>query len=398
MRTRIGLSIGARHARAVWIESEAVRWYRTVSLDGAARIDDALRELFSEVPRNVARGRVNVVLSPAWVQAKPLHGLPRVEPRRVANQLLSQNQQAFFLWKGQPSVLADICTNSDGTAWGAAFDPAMLESLVHAIRARLMTLGQVAPAVVALAALAPNGDFCWRDGVELFELQAKGRELCRVRRADDTAGMETFALPESLRTIGKDAGQYLAAYAAAVAPRRLPLGWRPRVDASRVRRWKWAARAAVCIAVVASVGFALIAPGFRVARYAAVWNAELAQSRAAHSELAQVESDLRRVSETLERIAEYSAGRGGITSALALLSRSLPDSTAMLTIHLDSANGSFTAISSHVTDVLPALDDAEGIVAPRIMGAVTRDVVAGATVERAAFRFRRPRMMRQTAR
>ena len=398
MSGRIGLSVEPHEVRAVWIESDTVRWYRSVSLESAAQIDDALRELLSDAPRAPARARLNVVLSPAWVQVKPLHGLPRVESRRVANQLLGQNQQAFFLWKGQPSVLADICTNSDGTVWGAAFDPEMLESLVHAIRARCMTLGQVAPAVVALAAFAPDGDFWWRDGEERFELQARGRELCRVRRVDDTAGMETLPLPESLKTIGEDARQYLPGYAAAVAPRRLGLSWRPRADASHVRRWKWVARAAACIAVMASVAFALVAPGIHAARYAAVWNAELTRSRAAQAELVRVESDLRRVSETLDRIAAYSAGRGGITSALASLSRSLPDSTAILTIHLDSANGSFTAISPHVTDVLPALDDVDAIVAPRIMGAVTHDAIAGATVERAAFRFRRPRMVRQKVR
>jgi len=144
--------------------------------------------------------------------------------------------------------------------------------------------------------------------------------------------------------------------------------------------------------------FALVAPGIRAARYARAWKRELSRTRATQTELARVQSDLRRVSEALDRIAAYGAGRGGITRALASLSRSLPDSTAILTIHLDSANGSFTAISPHVTDVLPALDDTESIVAPRIVGSLTRDVIAGATLERAAFRFRRPRMTRQALR
>lgn len=398
MRTRIGLSVGAREVRAVWIESGVVRWHGGAAIETAAQIDDALRGLLEGSPRKLARARMNVVLSPAWVQAKPLYGLPRVESRRVANQLLSQNQQAFFLWKGQPSVLADIQSSSDGVAWGAAFEPGMLESLARVLRAARMRLGQIAPAISALAALVPDGSYWWSDGAERFELQAYRRELRRVRRVDDAAGIETLPLPESLRTIGEDAGQYLAAYAAAIAPRRLPLAWRPRADASRVRLWKRAARVAACIALLASVGFALVAPGIRAARYAAEWQSELARSRAAQSELARVESDLRRVSEALDQVAVYSAGRGGITRALASLSRSLPDSTAILTLHLDSANGSFTAISPHVTDVLPALDDSEAIAAPRIMGSVTRDVIAGATVERAAFRFRRPRMTRQAVR
>lgn len=398
MRTRIGLSVGAREVRAVSIESGVVRWHGGASMEAAARIDDALRALFNDAPRELARAPVNVVLSPAWVHAKQLHGLPRVESRRLANQLLIQNQQAFFLWKGQPSVLADIHVNLDGAAWGAAFDPGMLESLARVIRATQLRLRHIAPAVSALAALVPDGSCWWSDGLEFFELQVSRRELRRVRRLDDTAGVETIPLPESLRTIGEDAGQYVAAYAAAIAPRRLPLAWRPRADASRVRLWKRAARVAACIAVMVSVGFALVAPGIRAARCAAAWERELEQSRPAQMELARVESDLRRVSEALDRITAYSAGRGGITRALATLSRALPDSTAILTIHLDSANGSFTAISPRVTAVLSTLSDTETIVAPRIIGSVTRDAIGGATVERAAFRFRRPRMNRQAAR
>ena len=92
MRTRIGLSIGAREVRAAWIESGAVRWHRSASLESADRIDDALRALFDDAPRTLTRARVNVVLSPAWVQVKPLCGLPPVGSRRAANQLLGQNQ------------------------------------------------------------------------------------------------------------------------------------------------------------------------------------------------------------------------------------------------------------------------------------------------------------------
>ena len=398
MRTRIGLSIGARDVRAVWVESGAVRWHRSVALESAARIDDALRALLDDVPRTLTRARANVVLSPAWVQVKSLCGLPPVQSRRAANQLLRQNQQAFFLWKGQPGILADIHVDSDGGAWGAAFVPDILESLARALRARRVTLGQIAPAVSALAAVVSDSRFCWSDGADLFELETNRRELRRVRCVTSTSDVEAAPLPERLRTVGGEAGEYLAAYAAAVAPRRLPLGWRPRADAVRLRRWKRAARVAACVALLASVMFALAAPGIRAARYADAWRHELSRARAAQTELARVQSDLRRVSEALDRIAAYDAGRGGITVALASLSRSLPDSTAFLTIHLDSANGSFTAISPHVTDVLPALDDTETIVAPRIMGSVTRDVIGGATIERAAFRFRRPRTTRQVLR
>ena len=52
---------------------------------------------------------------------------------------------------------------------------------------------------------------------------------------------------------------------------------------------------------------------------------------------------------------------------------------------------SFVAIAPHVADVLPELVSVEEVSGPRIVGSVTREVIGGARVERAAFRFRRAR-------
>jgi len=52
---------------------------------------------------------------------------------------------------------------------------------------------------------------------------------------------------------------------------------------------------------------------------------------------------------------------------------------------------SFTAIAPHIADVLPELASVDGLESPRIVGSVTREVIGGVHVERATFRFRRPR-------
>jgi hypothetical protein len=72
--------------------------------------------------------------------------------------------------------------------------------------------------------------------------------------------------------------------------------------------------------------------------------------------------------------------------------------TAMLTFHVDSVEGAFTAIAPHVADVLPELANAREIVEPRIVGSVTREVLGGVHVERASFRFRRLRSPTSTLR
>ena len=78
-----------------------------------------------------------------------------------------------------------------------------------------------------------------------------------------------------------------------------------------------------------------------------------------------------------------------MTLLLAALAREIPDSTALITLRLDSLEGSVTTITTQAADVLPQLTDIPGIVAPRIVGSITKETTAGAPLERATIRFRR---------
>ena len=66
----------------------------------------------------------------------------------------------------------------------------------------------------------------------------------------------------------------------------------------------------------------------------------------------------------------------------------LPDSTAIVAFRIDSAGGTFTALATHVADVVSALADVDDLVAPRLAGAITRESTGGTRLERAAIRFR----------
>lgn len=362
MRSHIGIAIDSKELRAVLVQSGAVRWHSTARFRPAQSVDDAIRELRAGAPSAARRARTTVVLSRDWAQAKPLPGFPIVKPAGLASQLLRQNEQSFFLATGRPRTIVDVHVAPDGTPWGAAFDTGVLDEVVRGARLAQLKLVRVAPLVVALSALGSSGD---------------------------------AHVPAALQPIGDDAASYLGAYAAGIAPRRLPLAWRPTSERSHSRRWTVAARAIVCTALSTAAAFAALAPAIRVASSARELDSQLARLRPHQAEIQRTRLELTRVTNTLNRIAAFSEPRGEATRLLATLSRAIPESTALLTLRVDSTDGVFTAIAPHVADVIPTLVAEDGIVAPRIVGSMTREVVGGVRVERAAFRFRRHAVQRR---
>jgi hypothetical protein len=172
----------------------------------------------------------------------------------------------------------------------------------------------------------------------------------------------------------------------------MTLAWRLQSDEARSRARARAGNAVLVTVLLAAAGFAALGPGLRARNFVRVADAELTKNRRAQLELARTESDLRRVTQLLNRVESFRAERGRVTRILGELAQSIPDSTAMLTFHVDSVEGAFTAIAPHVADVLPELATVDGIVAPRIVGSVTREVLGGVHVERAGFHFRRSRL------
>ena len=387
-RPRLAIVVGAREARAMLVRAGVVQWHTSAPMSGVGGAAAALRALMLQVRRPPFGTRIAVVVSPAWVQVKPLAGLPSINPARLASQLLRENQQAFFLWKGRAAAIADI-HRSNGQAWGAAFDSEIIDEVTKALRETRLNVGQVAPAVVAIAAALPNRAIVWSDGDERLELEGNAAGLTRVERPSGDETIPAPTLPAPLASLGDDALRFLDAYAAAIAPKRLILALPLHSAETRSRLRARSARVGAGGALAAAAMFAALGPGLRAHGFARVADDELARHRRARLELATDESDLRRVTQSLVRIESFRAERGKVTRALGELAQAVPESTAMLTFHVDSLEGAFTAIAPHVADVLPELATVGEIAAPRIVGSVTREVVAGVPLERATFRFRR---------
>ncbi|HXT18651.1 MAG TPA: hypothetical protein VN706_23695, partial [Gemmatimonadaceae bacterium] len=237
------------------------------------------------------------------------------------------------------------------------------------------------PSVVAIAANVGHDQVEWRDGRQAFAIAGENGHVCRIDR---------IMAPAVDRANDDDAERYIDARAATAMRPNGPLCWRPAVDASRAH-WRTRLRLGLESVCLAAAGlFALAGRGYRAERFARHARVELARAEDRRSALARDQAELRRITQTLARIEAFRGERGRVSSVLGELSEAIPESTAVLTFHVDSVDGSFAAIAAQVADVLPELQGMSEIVAPRIVGSVTREVIGGVRVERASFRFRRP--------
>jgi len=337
MSKRIGVSVFEGKLHATLVAAGKVKWRDDEPIDDANSFADPLARLLARVPAVGRRARTSIALDSQWVQVRRLGGLPNIGSVRVLTELVRENERSFFLWKGAPSVVPELDVRPNGEVWGAAFDRRAIESIEHAARIARMTVRRAIPTAV-LGPLAADGD---------------------------------------------------ASAAVALAPPKLALAWRLQPDAARTLRRVRIARLGIAAAFAATAAFAALGPGVRADRTARAATRQLARYRGAADTLARTHLELQRVSRRLARIDAFQLDRGRVTRLLAALSESTPDSTAILTLRVDSAEGALTVIAPQVASVVPALEEVRGVFSPRIVGSITREVIAGVQLERASIRFRR---------
>ncbi|HWH51546.1 MAG TPA: hypothetical protein VN651_08370, partial [Gemmatimonadaceae bacterium] len=134
MNKRIGISIIGSELRATLVAAGTTKWRGGELLGDGDTLAESLTRLLSRVPRPARRARVSIAFGGEWVQVRRLGGLPDVGSIRVLTQLVRENERSFFLWKGAPSVIAEVDVRSNGDVWGAAFDRRAIEEIEKAAR------------------------------------------------------------------------------------------------------------------------------------------------------------------------------------------------------------------------------------------------------------------------
>jgi hypothetical protein len=400
---RLGISIRRDECVGLVVRRGRVLWRRRAARDAIQGVGPAIAELLATAPQRRARVRVTVAVGASYGQIKRITGVPSAMRADVASRLVRENVMSFFLRSSPRLVTTGVQRGGDGAAWSAALDAALVEEVVDALRAAGFRPPVFVPEPVAASMVLAPGTHQVVDGDVVAEITITDRgaleRICRLRRGSDDRGggdanrdWTAASLRESsaaIRSLGEEARHYLAAFAAATCPLNHPLTWRPPADPRRVRSLARLRLGVAGATLVLSATAAAVAPGIRASVDARTTTRLAARREAVRVEAERIESDLRNVTAALDRVERFVSRRDDIPLLLAELARTLPDSSALLSLRIDSVETSLSVLTPHAADVIVELANAERVVAPRIVGSVVRDAGARTPLERATIRFRR---------
>lgn len=328
MTDRIGVALTATSASAALVRGDTVVWSHAVAVTREESRRDAIRQLLASSPRR-RRTTVGVVVDATYVQVRPLEGLPLLDPV-LLTRLVRENAPTFFL-KRDGGVVTSALHRDGDAVWAAAFDRDVVEEIV-AVSGELR---------LRLRAVAPIDE-------------TDGHWSRRAARVDG----------------------------------RTPLAWTPA--ANEMHRGH--GRRLLGIALLLGMAMiALLAPLIRGALDERRSMREIAALRGVELEAAHTTAELRRVTQLLNQRIEFEERRGRMIRLVGAIARALPESTAVVSIRVDSIEVNLVAMGPHVTDLLPALTTVADPASVRVVGAVSHDMQNGAHFERAAFRFRQRR-------
>jgi hypothetical protein len=390
---RLGLSIASDSCAAVLVRRGRIRWHRRVTREPGSTLAATVHALLESRRESRRRADTVVTLGASYSQVKRVAGIPPTLSRDVATRLVRENASSFFLVSSRLATTG-LQRAADGSAWTSALDAGLIDEVRDALRAIGVRAREFVADAVALACVLPAGEHRMRDGDVFVEFATEHAALTRCRRSHHSgsfASTPSEPLPAPLRELGDEARQYVAALAAATLPLGNPLAWRPPPDPRRRAHRRRIETAIASIGFAASIVAAAAAPGIRATRDAARWTRQSAVGAAIRRESATVDAELGRVTNALDRLDRFQATRGDAPRLLGNLALALPESTALLSLHVDTVEIDFAVLTPHAADVIPQLADVGGVVSPRIVGSVVRDASARVTLERATIRARRRR-------
>lgn len=388
MSVSLGIAVGADRVRAVALNAGRIVAATEAEVGPGDSLATAVAELLAgtALPR-FPRARVTVALGPSLAQTRRISGLPPLEDGGLLAQLVREAAGKFFLRNGAPLATTGVRMVEPGTVWAAALDERTVRAVEAGCRAARLRVGRFVPAVAVLGHALAEAQVLWPDGGAVAEVRLRDGEMESVRRlsaAHAPAAPPPRTVP-ALARLGEGGWRFADAYGAALLPEYEPMVLRAAgTGAGGVPRWRLAlAGGALGAAVLfAAVGPAMKAMGAEdraAGRIAAVQD----RRRAA----AETERELARVTAALAEAAAFDAKRYSATLLLADLTAALPAGSAVVAFRADTAGGSVVALAPRAAAVVQPLERVPGIVAPEIVGPVTREALAGRELERVTVRF-----------
>ena len=395
MTTRIGLAVSEDSVRAVAVRHGAVVWGAEVVANGRP-LAQALDELFVSITsggrlRRWPRPLVRAAIGPGRSQLRRLSGLPPVSDTRALTQLVSQSPARFFLRNGVPLVTTGVVRTGEDDGWGGAIEQPVVAMLEEACGAHRCRLSAVVPSLAIIRHALVGETLKWRDGEVCAELSLESGQIrASLRRTVDSAAAPLGEPPHTvpaLSALGAEAWRFADAYGVAVQPLDDALAYRPPRAArlTRTPTWRIAIAGVACAAALIT---ALLGPSLRAVRAARRASIELLALQADWRAAAAAESELALVTGALGEVSTFERKRHSATFLMTELTRALPNASALVAVRIDTAGGTLVALTPHAAPLLERLDRMTMIISPAIIGPITREVLAGAEVERVTVGFR----------
>ncbi|MGH7679628.1 MAG: hypothetical protein ACRENU_14250 [Gemmatimonadaceae bacterium] len=382
MTVRLGLGVGRCEVRAVLVRDGRAVWHGKRAHSGVEEVADAVVNLLVTAPsRRFSKTRVVAAFGPGIAQVKRISGLPAVSDGATAAQIVRGNTSRFFLRNGVPLASTSL-HSSNGVWWGGVLEVPMLLAIESACRRLPLRLQGCVPALAALANLVRDGTVTAQDSGTAASLTLRSGTWLEVRReAPSETGADVAGKPARP---GLADATYADAYAAACCTRRSPLWLAPTDDGRSTRR---AIRTALAVLAAIALIAVVAAPGLSASQRLARNAPRLAALRDSVSKWAPVLQQLNATTASLAEIDRYFGDRKSVTKLLGALSDALPDSSAIVSLRIDSVSGSLTVLSASAASIVPELAAIQEVFDPRIFGAVTREMVGQAQLQRMAVRF-----------
>ena len=156
---RVGILVSSDAVRALVLRSGRVTWHAHSEIGEKERVGTVLERVLLKLPRaRIGRTTVRVAMGLAHSHVKRIEGLPRARHPKILNRLVRENADAFFLRLGSRTLVADVELRSDGSTWAAAFDAALVDEALGALRRRRLAVAGVMSFANAVSHALPVGN------------------------------------------------------------------------------------------------------------------------------------------------------------------------------------------------------------------------------------------------
>jgi len=379
----LGIAVSADAVRGIVIEASVVTWAHETMISADCSLTEALRAVLVQAIRDGhARRHPVIAIGPLFAQLRRLRHLPSVRDLDALSAIIQESAARYFRQNGTPIVTTPVHRDEHGDGWAGAFEAPVVHSIVEVCSQLKLRDVMLVPTAMMLGLAAPDCAFAWRDGDLTLELRYE-RGLLRDHRCVPTHLAsrdhgDGVVLDASLQAMGERALRFAAAYAAAKTGAVHALGLRPTARTAAAKRATRRLLLAACVCAVA-VTMRFGAP--------MLWAAE--EERRALEQLAHSAAGGRAidayqvVADSIAVLAELSAFQRSAPSTtllLASLTHAIEPPTVIVDLKLEVDGGNLTALTPSAATLLAMLGSVSEIRSPTIVGAVTPEVILGASM------------------